>query len=33
LSEDEIEDKYYISDAVYERLKKYESNARLSPLD
>lgn len=32
-SEEEIEDNFYISDKVFEKLKKYESNARLSPLD
>jgi hypothetical protein len=31
--EDEVDDKYYLSDEVYDKLRKYESNSRLSPLD
>ena len=31
--EDEVDEKYYLSEEVYEKLKKYESNARISPLE
>ena len=29
----EVDKKYYLSNEVYQKLKKYESNSRLSPLD
>lgn len=31
--EDVVDEKYYLSEKVFEKLRKYESNARLSPLE
>ena len=31
--EEEVEEKYYLSNEVFEKLKKYESNGRLEPLE
>jgi DNA-cytosine methyltransferase len=31
--EDKVEEKYYLSNETFEKLKRFESNSRLSPLD